>query len=97
MRKKDVIILWPIYFDALRSRRDGRRLPRNLCIRSPNIFMLEKAVKNLGLSYEICPEAGYPRLSWIRMGFIAVSKSKRKSQILREVALELVKLSKGSS
>lgn len=98
MRKKDAIILWPVYFDALRSRRDGRRLPKRLCIRSPSISMLEKAVKNLGLSYEICPEASYPRLPWIRMGFITVSKSwKRKSQILREIALELVKLSGGSS
>ncbi|MEM2273252.1 MAG: signal recognition particle subunit SRP19/SEC65 family protein [Candidatus Bathyarchaeia archaeon] len=98
MRRKDMIILWPVYFDTLRSRREGRRLPKRLCIRSPNILMLEKAVKNLGLNYEICPEASYPRLPWIKMGFIAVSKSgKRKSQILRETASELVKLGQLSS
>lgn len=97
MRRKDMIILWPVYFDTLRSRRDGRRLPRKLCVRSPSILMLERAVKNLGLNYEVYQEASYPRIPWIKMGFIAISKSqKRKSQVLREVASELLRLSVGN-
>ncbi|MBS7641045.1 MAG: signal recognition particle subunit SRP19/SEC65 family protein [Candidatus Bathyarchaeia archaeon] len=93
MRRKNEIILWPVYFDALRSRREGRRLPKKLCVRSLNISMLERAVKNLSLKYEVHPEASYPRLPWIKMGFVAVSKDrKNKSQVLREVASELIKL-----
>lgn len=95
MRRKDIIILWPVYFDALRTKREGRRLPKKLCVRSPNLSMLEKAVRNLGLNYEVYPEACYPRLPWIKMGFIAINRTgKRKSHILREVALELMKISK---
>ncbi|MEM1586375.1 MAG: signal recognition particle subunit SRP19/SEC65 family protein [Candidatus Bathyarchaeia archaeon] len=98
MRRKDSIILWPVYFDLLKPRREGRRLPKKLCVQSPNILMLEKAVKNLGLNYEIFPEARYPRVAWVKSGFIAVGKSgKRKSQILKEVASELMKLSQQSS
>lgn len=93
MRRKDEIILWPVYFDALKSRREGRRLPKKLCVRSLNVSVLERAVKNLGLKYEVHPEASYPRLPWIKMGFVAVSKvGKSKSQVLREVASELIKL-----
>lgn len=98
MRRKDVIILWPIYFDALRSRREGRRLPKKLCIRSPSLGMLEKAAKNLGLNYEVRPEASYPRLPWIKMGFIAVNKAgKNKSQLIKAIASELMRLSQLSS
>jgi len=56
--------------------------------------MLEKAVKNLGLNFEKSPESAYPRLPWIKMGSIIVKKNgKKKSQILREVASELIRLS----
>lgn len=98
MRKKDILILWPVYFDALRSRWEGRRLPKRLCVRSPNVSILEKAVKNLGLDYEVHPDASYPRLPWIKMGSVAVNKAgKSKSRILKEVASELVKLYQLSS
>jgi signal recognition particle subunit SRP19 len=94
MRKSDMIILWPVYFDSSRTRREGRRLPKKLCVTSPNITMLEKAVKNLGLNFEITLESAYPRLPWIKTGFIIVKKNgKKKSQILREVASELIRLS----
>ncbi len=93
MQKRDEIILWPVYFDSSKSRREGRRLPKKLCVPSPNINMLEKVVKSLGLNYEIHLDAAYPRLPWIKTGFIAVKKDKkRKNQILRRVAIELKKL-----
>jgi len=93
MRRKDEIILWPVYFDSSRTRREGRRLPKSLCVPSPSINMLEKALKNLGLNYKICPEAAHPRLPWIETGFIAVKKNKEhKNQILKKVAAELKRL-----
>jgi len=56
--------------------------------------MLEKAVKNLGLNFEISQKSAYPRLPWIKMGFIIVKRNgKKKSQILKEVASELIRLS----
>lgn len=93
MREKGEIILWPVYFDSLRNRREGRRLPKKLCVPSPNIDMLEKALKSLGLDYKIYPEAAHPRLPWVKTGFIAVKKGKkRKNQILKKVAIELKRL-----
>ncbi len=93
MRRKDEIILWPVYFDSLRTRREGRRLPKNLCAPSPSLTMIERALKNLGLEYEVFPEPVYPRLPWIKMGFVIVKKSGRKGRILKDVAVELRKIS----
>jgi signal recognition particle subunit SRP19 len=97
MRRKNEVVLWPIYFDSSKSRSVGRRLPRNLSVSSPNIEMLEKAVKNLGLKYEIFPEAAYSSLPWIKTGFIIAEKrGKSKNQILKDVAAELIKIYKNS-
>lgn len=98
MRRKNEVLLWPVYFDSSKSRSIGRRLPKNLSVPSPNIAMLEKAVKNLGLKYEVFPEAAYSRLPWIKTGFIIAEKGeKSKNQILKDVAAELIKISKSSA
>ncbi|MBS7606378.1 MAG: signal recognition particle subunit SRP19/SEC65 family protein [Candidatus Bathyarchaeia archaeon] len=92
MQSRDGIVIWPVYFDSTRTRGEGRRLPKNLCIPSPNIGIIEGALKKLGLNYEVFPESAYPRTPWIKSGFIIVRKTGRsKSQILREIARELVK------
>ncbi|MEM1506950.1 MAG: signal recognition particle subunit SRP19/SEC65 family protein [Candidatus Bathyarchaeia archaeon] len=92
MRRRDSIVLWPVYFDSTKTRREGRRLPKNLCVPSPSISMLERAVKDLGLSYEISQETVYPRLPWIKTGCITVKKGgENKSQVIRRIALELMK------
>ncbi|MEM3715758.1 MAG: signal recognition particle subunit SRP19/SEC65 family protein [Candidatus Bathyarchaeia archaeon] len=98
MRRRDSIVLWPVYFDSTKTRREGRRLPKKFCVPSPNVAMLENAVRNLGLSYEVQQEAFYPRLPWIKMGSIIVRKSgESKSRVMRRIASELTKLSGGSS
>ena len=93
MRRRNEIIIWPVYFDSKKSRNEGRRLPKKLSVPSPSINMLEKAIKNLGLKYKVFPEASHPRLPWIKTGYIAVEKSgKPKNQLLKEIAFELIRL-----
>lgn len=92
MRDRNGIVVWPVYFDSTRTRSEGRRLPKNLCIPSPNISIIEGALKKLGLNYEVFPELAYPRTPWVKSGLIIVRKSgKSKGQILREIAKELIK------
>lgn len=95
MQRRNEIIVWPVYFDLMKSRNEGRRLPKKFSIPSPNIDILEKAIRNLGLKYEIFPEASHPRFPWIKTGFIIVKKNgKSKNQLLKEIAFELIRLSK---
>ena len=32
---KDKIVIWPVYFDASKSRKEGRRIPKKLAIKYP--------------------------------------------------------------
>ena len=42
MKKLDKAIIWPIYFDANKTRRNGRRVAKNLAVQSPKIDEVKK-------------------------------------------------------
>ncbi len=92
MRKKDKIILWPVYFDSTKTRLKGRRVPKNLAISTPKLKEIQRAVKQTGLQSEVVLDAGYPSVPWQKTGLIVVSKGGSKTQTLRMVAKELLKI-----
>jgi signal recognition particle subunit SEC65 len=62
--RKPFIIFWPQYFDAKRSRSEGRRIPKKFAIDKINTNDIVKAAKHLG--YDAHSEKGYqyPRTWW---------------------------------
>jgi len=95
MRKKDKIVLWPLYFDSTKSRIEGRKAPKRVTIPSPELDEIREAVERLGLQYEIVPEASYPKLSWQKSGKLVVSKVKSKTQMIKEIGRQLLVVRKG--
>ncbi|HUJ84697.1 MAG TPA: signal recognition particle subunit SRP19/SEC65 family protein, partial [Candidatus Acidoferrales bacterium] len=65
MKKLDKAIIWPIYFDANKTRRNGRRVAKNLAVQSPKIDEVKIAVDRLGLKNEVRLEAHFPRIPWV--------------------------------
>jgi len=53
-------VIWPVYFDANRSRKMGRKVPKRLAVPSPRIEELEKALRKLKVEYEVRRGAAYP-------------------------------------
>jgi len=92
MRRREEIVLWPVYFDSTRTRIEGRKVPKRLAKPSPTLSMLEKAAGNLGFSYEAVADAAYPRFPWKKNGLLLVKKTKPKKQIIAEVAQEISRL-----
>jgi len=92
MRKQDKIIIWPTYFDSTKTRKDGRRVPKNLSVPSPKILEIKDAVEKLGLEYELVTEAGYPKTPWLKTGMLLVKKNEAKEQIIRRIAKQLLKI-----
>ena len=90
--RKPFLIFWPQYFDAKRSRGDGRRLPVNLAIDKVELKEIADAAKKLGYSVEIEEILKYPRMWWGQSGRILIdTKGKKKSKVLLEVAKEIRK------
>ncbi|MBS7615318.1 signal recognition particle protein Srp19 [Candidatus Bathyarchaeota archaeon] len=92
MRRRDEVVLWPVYFDSTKTRSEGRKVPKKLSRPSPNLGLLERAVVNLGYSFKVTMDAAYPRFSWKKSGLILVKKTKPKNRIISEVAQEISRL-----
>jgi signal recognition particle subunit SRP19 len=92
MQRREKVVLWPVYFDSMKTRAEGRKVPRRLAKPSTTLGMVEKAIGNLGFSYEVSMEASYPRSPWKKTGLILVKKTKPKNQLIMEVAQEISKL-----
>jgi len=90
MRKQNKIVLWPVYFDANKTRREGRRVPKKLAIPSPKLEEIQKAVKRMGLQPEIVSDAVHPSSPWQKTGLLIVSKKYSKVETLRKIAKELL-------
>jgi signal recognition particle subunit SRP19 len=96
MRKQDKIIIWPAYFDSSRSRIDGRRVANSVSVASPKITEIKEAVEKLGLSCELIPDIGYPKMPWVKAGMLLVEKKRSKSQTITMIGKQLVKIRSSS-
>jgi signal recognition particle subunit SRP19 len=94
MRKQNKIFLWSVYFDANKSRADGRRVPKNLAVSAPKLEELQAAAKRLGLQPEVVSDAAHPSSPWQRTGLLVVPKKEPKGKTLERIAEELSNLRK---
>jgi signal recognition particle subunit SRP19 len=94
MRKQNKLVLWPIYFDANKTRREGRKVPKKLAISYPKIEELQRAARRLKLQPETIFDAAHPSFPWQKSGLLVIPKKEPKIQILNKVAIELLKLRK---
>ena len=86
MRRKGQVALWPVYFDAEKSRGGGRRVPRRLAVKRPTLQDVVKAVSEMGLDMEVVEGAAHPREHWRKTGVVYVRWEGSKEELLREVA-----------
>ena len=92
MRKLDKAIIWPVYFDSNKTRKDGRRIAKNLAVQSPKILEIKEAADKLGLENEVNLEAHFPKAPWAKSGMMLVEKNEAKEKIIQQLAKQLVKI-----
>lgn len=86
------ITLWPEYFDINRTRAEGRRLPKSLCVSNPNLDFIAKGAMILDLEYEVREDMSYPKDPRSKHGCVKVEKGKMsKTEILPKIGEVLVK------
>lgn len=84
------IVLWPEYFDINRTRAEGRRLPKSLCVEKPDLDIIAKGALILDLEYKIFEDAAYPGNATERNGCVRVEKGKVKKTVLLEKVGEVL-------
>ena len=90
--EETAIVLWPEYFDSTLTRAQGRRLPKELCVKAPSLDMIAKGAIVLDLDYAIHEEKKYPSDWQAARGCVKVERGKmKKTEILPKIAEVLVK------
>ena len=90
--EETAIVLWPEYFDSHRTRAEGRKLPKSLCVEKPSLDMIAKGAILLDLDYQVYEDKAYPGNWSAKNGCVRVEKGKmKKTQILTAVGEILVK------
>jgi len=92
MRKQNKIFLWSVYFDANKTRTDGRRVPKKLAVSAPKLEEIQIAAKRLGLQPEVVSDAAHPSSPWRRTGLLVIPKKESKGKTLKKIAKELSNL-----
>lgn len=83
------MIVWPAYFDAIRTRRDGRRLPRNLTVSMPKVSEITDVATEIGYVCELVADSGYSKTPWLKPGMVLIEKKEPKDQMLKKIAKQL--------
>jgi signal recognition particle subunit SRP19 len=94
MRKQNKIFLWSVYFDANKTRTDGRRVPKKLAVSAPKLEEIQIAAKRLGLQPVTVSDAAHPSSPWRRTGLLVIPKKESKGKVLKKIAEELSNLRK---
>lgn len=89
MPAKDKLVVWPLYFDAARSRNDGRAVPLQDAVKEPAIDDVMTAALRSGLKPEIEREKKHPKTWADASGRILIPKSQPKSEILKRISKNL--------
>lgn len=86
------IVLWPEYFDIERTRSEGRRLPKNLCVKNPNLDLIAKGAMILDLEFEVMENKAYPANWAAKNGCVRIERGKLvKTELLPRIGEILVK------
>jgi len=80
------MVVWPTFIDCDRPRSMGRRVPLDVCVKSPSLQEIERAAAELGLNPSIDQGASYPRLWYEVKGRVIVDKRMGRQETLRAIA-----------
>ena len=90
---KDYVI-WPSYLDKNLSKKDGRKLPKNLALDHPRFDEIKKALELIGINHQIEKNSKYPKEQGRddrNLGRFLVEKKFSKNEILKKISKEIRK------
>jgi len=91
-KSKDKYILWPVYFDSSKTRRDGRRIHKLSAVENPQVQDIYGTALRLGLNPIEEKNSRYPRFCWEKAGKVLVDKKSKKSVLISNIAKEMKSL-----
>ncbi|MGZ7043721.1 MAG: signal recognition particle protein Srp19 [Methanobacterium sp.] len=79
-------IIWPVYIDSKKTKKEGRRISKKKAVSSPKLREISNAAKKLNLNPEVENNKSYSRSWWESSGRVSVDKSMPKREILVKIS-----------
>jgi signal recognition particle subunit SRP19 len=86
MAKNSKRIVWPVYMDAHKTRKEGRILAKKDSLGAPVIDEIMRAAKELGLNPSCEDEKMYPQSWWEHKGRVLIDLDDSKRDAMRQIA-----------
>ncbi len=84
-----MITIWPQYLNKNLSLNEGRKISQEDAVKDPTINDIERALKRLGLNYELEKDKSYPGKWYEKSGRALVEWDKTKLELIREISLKI--------
>ncbi len=84
-----MITVWPQYLDKKLTLKEGRKIAKIDAVSDPTISDVERAVKRLGLKYELQKDVAYPGKWYEKSGKILVEWEGTKLELIRAISSEI--------
>ncbi|MCL2687457.1 MAG: signal recognition particle subunit SRP19/SEC65 family protein [Methanobrevibacter sp.] len=67
-------IIWPVYIDSNRTKKEGRRINKSDAVSSPKLTEISRAANKLKLSPKTEDDKSYPRFWWEESGRVIIER-----------------------
>jgi signal recognition particle subunit SRP19 len=79
-------IIWPVYIDSEKTKKEGRRVSKENAVPSPKLREISNAAKKLGFNPEVENDKSYSRSWWEKSGRVVIDKNLPKQEILVKIS-----------
>lgn len=84
-----MITVWPQYLDRNLSLKEGRKISLEDSVAEPTLNEIERALKRIGLTFNVQKEFSYPGKWYEKSGRILVEWEGTKLELIREISLKI--------
>ena len=84
-----MITIWPQYLDKNLTLSEGRKISKENAVSSPTMDEIEKALKRLGLTYNVQKKRAYPGKWYEKSGRVLVEYENTKLELIKEISLKI--------
>lgn len=80
-------IIWPVYIDSKKSRKEGRKINKKIAISDPKLTEIARAARKLNMSPKTEDNKSYPGFWWEKSGRIIIERENiQKNKVLSEIS-----------
>ena len=84
-----MITIWPQYLNKELSINEGRKIAKEDSVKEPTINDIERALKRLGLTFELEKDKSYPGKWYEKSGRALVEWEGTKLELIKEIRLKI--------